>query len=212
MMNIDHLSEAELIHSALHIGSLVLDVNGGRLDAKMIRETGAIDDYFSIVKNLPNTAPTVSVTSPVEGATFIAPATITVTANASDSDGTIAQVDFCAGTTLIGATTTAPYTVTWNNVAAGSYTLTAAATDNLGATTSSAAVHITVNGPPPPTPAAPTNLTAAAVSQTQISLAWADNSGNEVGFQIERGINANSFTQIAEIGRASCRERVCLAV
>ncbi len=139
-------------------------------------------------------------TSPAEGATFIAPATITVTANASDSDGTIAQVDFYAGTTLIGVTTAAPHSITWNNVAAGSYTLTAAATDNLGATTVSAAVQITVNAPPPLAPAAPTSLTAAAISQTQINLAWADNSGNEDGFQIERGISANVFTQIAVVG------------
>ena len=36
--------------SALHIGSMVVDVDGDRLDAKMIRETGAIDDYFTIIK------------------------------------------------------------------------------------------------------------------------------------------------------------------
>ena len=90
----------------------MLDVSGTRLDAKMIHESGAVDDCFTIVKNVPNTPPTVSLTSPVEGATFIAPATITVTANASDSDGTIAQVDFYAGTTLIGVTTTAPHTIT----------------------------------------------------------------------------------------------------
>jgi hypothetical protein len=34
-------------------GSLVLDVNGGRLDAKFLRETGAIDDYFTILKYQP---------------------------------------------------------------------------------------------------------------------------------------------------------------
>ena len=35
---------------------------------------------------------------------------------------------------------------------------------------------------------APTNLTAEAVSDTQINLAWADNSANEAGFKIERKI------------------------
>ena len=39
-----------MYYSALHTGSLVIDVNGKRLDAKMVRATGAVDDYFSIVK------------------------------------------------------------------------------------------------------------------------------------------------------------------
>jgi hypothetical protein len=42
-----------------------------------------------------------------------------------------------------------------------------------------------------PAPAAPTNLTATAISGTQINLAWQDNSDNETGFQIQRkeGVN-----------------------
>src|SRR3954468_12579683 len=97
----------------------------------------------------PNAPPTVSVTSPAAGATFTAPATINVTAAASD-DGTIANVRFFAGTTLLGTVTTAPYQVTWSNVAAGTYSLTAVATDNAGATTTSTAVSVTVNDAPPP--------------------------------------------------------------
>jgi len=42
----------------------------------------------------------------------------------------------------------------------------------------------TLGGTPPP--AAPTNLTATAVSSTQIDLAWADQSGDETGFRIDR--------------------------
>jgi hypothetical protein len=34
----------------LELGSLVLDIDGNRLDAKFLRETGAIDDYFTIIK------------------------------------------------------------------------------------------------------------------------------------------------------------------
>ena len=43
--------------------------------------------------------------------------------------------------------TTAPYSFAWNNVAAGNYNLTAKATDNDGATTTSGIVAITVNVP-----------------------------------------------------------------
>ena len=92
-----------------------------------------------------NQPPTVSISSPSNGATFTAPATITVAANAADADGTVSKVDFYAGNTLIGSDTSSPFQITWNNVAAGTYNLTAIATDNTGATTTSAAVSITVN-------------------------------------------------------------------
>ena len=73
-------------------------------------------------------------------------------ASASDSDGTIAKVDFYAGTTLLGTATAAPYTLTWSGVGTGTYTLTAVATDNAGATTTSSAVSVTVSDAPPPPP------------------------------------------------------------
>ncbi len=92
-----------------------------------------------------NQPPTVSISSPANGATFTAPANITVNASASDSDGTVAQVQFFANSTSLGTDTTAPYSVSWNSVPAGSYTLTARATDNAGATTTSTGINITVN-------------------------------------------------------------------
>jgi hypothetical protein len=97
-------------------------------------------------------APTVSLTAPSDGATYTAPATVTLAATATDSDGTIARVDFYRGSTLIGSDTSSPYSVSWSNVAAGTYTLTAVATDNSGNTTTSNAASITVssttNAPP----------------------------------------------------------------
>ncbi|HWK04780.1 MAG TPA: glycosyl hydrolase family 18 protein, partial [Puia sp.] len=92
-----------------------------------------------------NTPPTVSLTAPAANASFTAPATITLQATAADADGTVTQVQFFNGGTSLGTVTTAPYTFTWSNVAAGTYTLTAVATDNSGATTTSSAVSITVN-------------------------------------------------------------------
>jgi RHS repeat-associated protein len=94
----------------------------------------------------PNEAPTVSLTSPANDATFTAPATITLTASAADPDGTIQKVEFFhGGTNLIATVTAAPYTFNWTNVGAGAYTLTAKATDNLGGETTSAPVNVTVN-------------------------------------------------------------------
>lgn len=55
---------------------------------------------------------------------------------------------------------------------------------------------------PPPPPTAPSDLVAAAASTSQINLAWADNSGDEDGFRIERcvGAGCTSFGQIAQVG------------
>jgi len=92
-----------------------------------------------------NAAPTVSLTSPANNATFSAPATIELTADAQDTDGTVTQVEFFQGAVLVATVTSPPYTFTLNDVLAGSYSFTAKATDNLGATTTSAAVSVTVN-------------------------------------------------------------------
>lgn len=79
-----------------------------------------------------NKLPTVSITSPANGSTFTAPASITINANAADSDGTIAKVEFYNGSTKIGEDASAPYSFTWTNVAAGTYSVKAVATDNRG--------------------------------------------------------------------------------
>ena len=95
-----------------------------------------------------NSSPTVSITSPQDGATFTAPASITITATATDSDGSIAAVRFYSGTTQLGVDSTSPYSFTWTGVGAGSYFLTAQAEDNQGAVGTSAVVGITVNAQP----------------------------------------------------------------
>jgi RHS repeat-associated protein len=113
-----------------------------------------------------NALPSVSITSPAAGASFNAPASITITANAADTDGTVAKVDFYQGTTLLGTSTAAPYSFAWTGVAAGSYSLTAVATDNLGGTTTSAAVAITVNALPSVSITAPTDGAVFAAPAT----------------------------------------------
>ena len=49
-------------------------------------------------------------------------------------------------------------------------------------------------------PAPPGNLIATVISNTQIDLAWADHSGNETGFKIERKTgNAGTYMQVATV-------------
>ncbi|MEI6560947.1 MAG: Ig-like domain-containing protein [Verrucomicrobiota bacterium] len=93
-----------------------------------------------------NIPPTVSLTSPVSGASYAAPANINLSATASDSDGSVTSVEFYNGTTRLAAVSAAPYTFTWTGVAAGSYPLTAKAYDNAGAVTTSAPITVTVLG------------------------------------------------------------------
>jgi hypothetical protein len=87
----------------------------------------------------------VRVTSPAEGATFTAPANIVISADASEGNYSVSRVDFYQGATLIGSSTTAPYSVTWSDVRRGNFSLTAKAFDDRGTTTTSDAVSITVN-------------------------------------------------------------------
>jgi hypothetical protein len=127
------------------------------LTARATDNTGAATTSAAVtvtVNAAANQPPTVAITSPANGATFTAPASITIAANAADGDGTVARVDFFRDGQAIGSDTTAPYGVTWSSVPAGTYALTARATDNAGAVTTSAAVTVTVGTvqPPPPTP------------------------------------------------------------
>jgi hypothetical protein len=59
------LDHPAMFISLNELGSMVLDVDGGRLDAKFLRENGNVDDYFTIVKGTPPPPlPTVTVTAP----------------------------------------------------------------------------------------------------------------------------------------------------
>jgi hypothetical protein len=89
-------------------------------------------------------SPSVSLTSPANGATFTAPATVSLAASASDADGRVSKVEFYNGATRLATDTTSPYSYSWTGVGAGSYSLTARATDDLGAVTVSPARAITV--------------------------------------------------------------------
>ncbi|MFN3405367.1 MAG: Ig-like domain-containing protein [Cytophagaceae bacterium] len=123
----------------------------------------------------PNQSPTVSITSPANNASFNAPANISFTSNASDPDGTVTRVEYFNGTTKIGEATTSPYTFNWSNVAAGTYSITARATDNSNASTTSSA--ITINVVQPATCAVPTSLEANNITSSSANLTWTTQTG-----------------------------------
>jgi hypothetical protein len=120
---------------------------------------------FSVLSGPPtNLPPVVRIFSPTNGSTFYTPVDIRLFAAATDPDGSISNVEFFAGTTDLGpglplvldppgvnGIVGLVYFLNWTNVAAGSYPLTAVATDNGGASTVSPIVNITVLPGPPPT-------------------------------------------------------------
>jgi photosystem II stability/assembly factor-like uncharacterized protein len=129
-----------------------------------------------------NNPPAVSLTAPADGASYTAPASITISASASDADDGVTRVDFYAGKTLVGTATASPFTVTWGNVAAGSYVLSAVAVNGGGATAKSAPVNVTVNEAPAGQTLTsltlnPTSVTGGATSQGAVALSGAAPAG-----------------------------------
>jgi hypothetical protein len=129
-----------------------------------------------------NIPPVVRITSPADHMFFLAPVMIPIFAYAHDFDGSVASVEYFDGPNALGfgrpigpiavplgfSTPVSPgprplppvpilpptnlFVFLWTNTPAGVHTLTAVATDNSGASTTSAPVHITVlEGVPPPT-------------------------------------------------------------
>jgi hypothetical protein len=116
------------------------------LSARATDNLGGVTGSAPVTISVYNRNPTIALTSPSAGSVFQEPGTIQLAANASDLDGTITRVDFyCGGTNLIGTATTEPFAVSWTNVPGGAYTLTATATDNDDATSTSAPVSVIVN-------------------------------------------------------------------
>jgi hypothetical protein len=94
---------------------------------------------FSYIRSTPavvNNPLTVTITNPASGAVFAAPANITIQASASDpvTGGSVTNVQFLVGSTVLTNETTAPFSAVTNNLPAGNYTLSAIASDNSGAT------------------------------------------------------------------------------
>jgi hypothetical protein len=134
-----------------------------------IVDANGVPSVARMVQVQANSRPAVTLTQPANGASFTAPATVNFAATASDSDGTVAKVEFFNGATKLGEATAAPYTFTWSSVPAGSYTVTARATDNLGGTTTSAAATITVS--------------SGANTPPQVALTYPDANSANWGFK-----------------------------
>jgi subtilisin family serine protease len=111
-------------------------MTGGRLNVENALRTCA--------PNAPAAPPAISLTTPLDRTSYPTSAAIKLQALASDTDGSIARVEFYADSALIGTDTAPPYTATWTTTSAGSHVLTAIAIDDTALQTVSSAVSVTI--------------------------------------------------------------------
>jgi sulfur relay (sulfurtransferase) complex TusBCD TusD component (DsrE family) len=128
-----------------------------------------------LITNVP--LPSIVLTAPANGASYVAPATIPLAASVTANGHTITQVQFYNGATLLGSVAAAPYSLSWNNVSAGSYSLSATAVYDSGSTVASTAQSVTVTVPAPPPPSTvlafvQQNYATPQSSQTKVAVAY----------------------------------------
>jgi hypothetical protein len=153
-----------------------------------------------------NQPPSVAITAPGEGTHFASGAPVNLIATASDTDGTIAAVEFRIGSAsgaLIGRAARAPYAVTWTNAGPGSYAAVAVAYDDTNATSTSAPVHFTVDPNVPPAvsltaPAANTSYTAPA--NVSLAAGASDTDGSIVKVEFFAGTSLIGSATTAPYG------------
>ena len=100
----------------------------------------------TITANFVNAVQGVTINVPIGGTEYAAPATVTIEAGVVDIVAT--KVEFFEGLTKIGEDTSSPFSFAWSNVPAGSYSLTAKATDSAALSLTSIPVNILISEPP----------------------------------------------------------------
>ena len=136
-----------------------------------------------------DTAPSVTISGPTNGAVFPAPASFVLSATASDPDGTVAGVEFFQGNTSLGIATSVPYGESVLGLAPGDYTFSAVATDNGGLkATNSITVHVVA-----PVPAALSAPARLADSTFQFSFSATPG----VNYVVQRSTDLLQWTGIS---------------
>ncbi len=125
------------------ISNLVEGVYSIRLTVTNSDLRTSTDDLFVIVSSTENLSPMVALMAPANNSVYPEGTEITVTASASDFDGTIGKVDFYRDGQFISSDDAAPYSIIWTPTA-GSYVITAVATDNQGAENTSQPINVTI--------------------------------------------------------------------
>lgn len=136
-----------------------------------------------------NMPPTISITNPPNDSIFSAPASFTLAAMASDSDGTVTNVQFLNGASSLGNVTSSPYSVPVSSLAAGDYTLSAIATDNNGLSATNS-ITVQVVTPVPIVISGPVFL-----SPSDFQFSYTANVG--LSYVVQQSSDLNNWTSIS---------------
>ena len=136
----------------------------------------------------PNSPPTVAITNPPNNAILHPPASFVLSATASDSDGSVTNVQFFQGVTSLGNSASSPYFAAVNNLPVGDYTFSAIATDDGGASfTNSITVHVAYLPPSITITNPPNNLFVLPPASFLLSAAASDLDGTVTNVQFLKG-------------------------
>jgi RHS repeat-associated protein len=138
------------------------------------------------------TAPTIKLTSPTIGATTPEPGSFTLSADASDPDGSVAAVEFFVNGASVGIDGTSPYSMIYGGLVAGSYTIQAKVTDDEGTAVMSGSRTVTVtsaiNAAPTVSMTGPANnSTFTAPATIVLTASAADSDGSIVSVTFKSG-------------------------
>ena len=110
----------------------------------------------------------VTLIEPFSGEAYQAPADIRITAYATETGGTIAQVDFYGDGVLLGSRATPPFTFVWSGVATGAHTVSAKARDSYGFSVGSSPISVNVIAVP--TIAIDASIDGSTVADDNVSV------------------------------------------
>ena len=165
-------------------------VSGLHVLTALVKDTAGTTNLSGEINVLVNAPPLVNLTDPTNGAVFIARDNILLLAAISDVDGPVTAVEFFAGTNLLGTITNNPFALNWQNAPAGTHILTASATDNWGARSTSAPVNIVVNARPAVSIARPSDGTVInAGGSVVIEASASDSDGSVTRVDFFNGFN-----------------------
>lgn len=187
-------------------------VTGTNVIAVEVHQSGTSSSDLSFDMDLTatiaggNALPTVAITSPASGASFSSLATIPIVTDAGDADGEIAKVEFFNGSSAIGEISVPPFNFTWTGVSAGSYTLTAKATDNSGGTRTSAPVL--VNVVPGPSGTLTRGPYLQKTSPVQTTIRW--RSSQSIAGRVRYGASPDQLTQVVDEAGATTEHIVAI--
>jgi len=144
--------------------------NTGNYPLTAVATAGGVATTSSVVNITVASRPSVTLTNPVDGAVFAAPAHIKLSASATVSFGSVTNVTFLLNNSPFGTVTSPPFTFTTGGAPAGSYAIRAVA-KSFGLSATSAVVNVTVVN------AVSNVLSSPVVSNGQFAFSYTANPG-----------------------------------